>query len=174
MDARCLRSIRLLAAAALLMATASVSAQQFRYHNVAGSSFYPRSGGTTVQYGGAGCISRQAGTEWFVSPLQLPQGATIKYVRVFYYDTSGSDLRVALTRYDGAGGYQDEALFSNTGANGGYGQTLSPELTVLVDNLSYATQLLADFGESSPTLKLCGMRLAYTLPDPIFRDGFEN
>lgn len=164
---------RPLLAAALLAGTAGASAQSFDYLNVAGSSFVPREGGTTSTYHSAGCISRASGSQWFVYPLQLPAGSRIKYVRVYYNDTSTTaNLTAALTRYDGSGINLDEVLFS-TAASSGFGSYLSPETNVVVDNLGYATQLLLTFGESSPTLQFCGMRVAY-YADRLFEDGFDG
>ncbi len=164
---------RTLLATALLAGATGASAQSFSYLNVAGSSFVPRDSGTTATYRSAGCISRATGTDWFVYPLQLPQGSRIKYVRVYYNDSSAAaNLTASLTRYDGAGSFVDEVIF-NTDGSSGFGSSLSPEVSVIVDNLSYATQLLLSFQDSSPTLQFCGMRVAY-FSDRIFVDGFDG
>lgn len=163
--------------AALLLAAAAtpVAAQgtSFTYFNVAGSSFVPRGNGPATVYQSAGCVSRASLGDFIVYPLQLPDGSQIKYVRVYYRDTSATDLSVALTRYDGIGGFFDETVFNNTGISSGFGSTLSPELDIVVDNLNQARQLLVNFGEASAALQFCGIRVAY-FSDVLFRDGFQN
>lgn len=166
-------SWRTLLATALLAGATGASAQSFSYLNVVGSSFVPRDSGTTATYRSAGCISRATGTNWFVYPLQLPEGSRIKYIRVYYNDSSAAaNLMAALTRYDGAGTNVDEVIFT-TDASSGFGSYLSPETSVVVNNSEYATQLLVSFQESSSTLQFCGMRVAY-FSDRIFDNGFDG
>lgn len=157
------------------VAAAPVAAQgtSFTYFNVAGSSFVPRGTGPATVYQSAGCVSRASVGDFIVYPLQLPDGSQIKYVRAYYRDTSTADLTIAMTRYDGIGGFVDETVFNNTGATTGYGFTLSPELSVIVDNQNQSRQLLVNFGEASAALQLCGIRIAY-FADVLFRNGFEN
>lgn len=161
-----------LATIVLLAGASNAVAESFSYLNVAGSSFRPRGNGTVAAYQAAGCISRSSGSDFLVYPLQLPHASQIKYVRMYYRDTSSADLTVALTRYDGTGNFTDEVLFQNTGASGGFGSALSPELSVVVSNLDYATQLLVGFGESSAALQFCGVRVAY-YADALFANGFD-
>lgn len=160
----------------LLLGTAMPAAAQgssFTYFNVAGSSFVPRGNTSAPVYQGGGCVARASLGDFLVYPLQLPTGSQIRYVRVYYNDTSSADLTVALTRYDGIGGFVDETVFNNTGISSGYGSTLSPELNAVVDNLEQTRQLLVNFGEASATLQFCGIRVAY-FSDVIFRNGLQN
>lgn len=162
--------------ALLLIGAATPAAAQgssFTYLNVAGSSFVPRGNTSAPVYQSGGCISRASLGDFIVYPLQLPTGSQIKYVRAYYRDTSTADLTIAMTRYDGIGGFFDEVLFTNAGASAGFGSTLSPETSVVVDNLNQARQLLVNFGEASTALQFCGIRVAY-FSDVIFRNGFQN
>lgn len=163
--------VALLLAGAALPAAAQGSA--FTYFNVAGSSFVPRGTAPAMVYQTAGCVSRASVGDYIVYPLQLPDGSQIKYVRAYYRDTSAVDLTIAMTRYDGIGGFVDETVFNNTGSTTGFGSTLSPELNVIVDNLNQSRQLLVNFGEASAALQFCGIRIAY-FSDVLFRNGFEN
>lgn len=177
MTRQTLRQVRPLLAAVLLAGSSAVSAQTFHYLNVAGSSFLPRDGNTTSKYEVAGCISLATGTNWFVYPLQLPEGSLIKYVRVYYNDTHATaNLDVALTRYAGNSEFLDEAFFSTSGSNG-FDSELSPQLNIVVDNQEFARQLLVRLGQSSSSLQFCGMRVAYypdISADIIFRNGFDG
>lgn len=161
-----------LATAVLLAGASNAVAESFSYANVAGSSFRPRDAATVVAYQAAGCISRSSGSDYLVYPLQLPEASRIKYLRMYYRDTSSASLTLALTRYDGAGNFFDDVVFQNTNANSGYGSVQSGELNTVVNNTDYATQLLVNFGESSTTLQFCGARVAY-YADALFANGFD-
>lgn len=129
------------------------------YLFVAGSAFTPRSSSTTVTYPGGGCIN--ASGSYVVTSLELPQGAEISGVRIFYYNNgSANSATAALTSYAGDGGSSD-LIFGTTTQNTGfvseYFMPSSPPL--VINNGGQAYALLASTGSG---LQLCGMRVFYT------------
>ena len=66
-----------------------------------GTAFNPRTSTTTFDYRFDGCIYETAGADnRFMAPLLVPDGAVLKYLRLYYDDTSaGSNLTAWLTRY---------------------------------------------------------------------------
>lgn len=65
-------------------------AQLFQF--IAGSNFQPRDSDVAFSYRGAGCLMRDpgAGDSWFTIDLQLPEGAVLDFLRIFYYDNSST------------------------------------------------------------------------------------
>jgi hypothetical protein len=135
----------------------------FHYIFVPGSGFTPRASSTTWSYPGGGCVSAVTGNELFSLDLQLPQGARIDYLRLYYYDTSANNSTAWITTYDGSGGFTDLTNVSSTG-NSGYGTTLSPLIQHVVDNASRAYVLNWQANQTGSTMRLCGLRVAYRLP----------
>ena len=167
-----IRVARRLVVAALLCVVASASAQGLKYRNVAGTSFRPRDSAVDTNFGGAGCISRGSGVTEFVYALQLPHRSRIRSVRAYFYDTSAKDLTFRLLRHDGGGTTLNDVSFTSN-SDLGYGARQSSSLDILVDNVSYATELSVLLAEASSSLELCGMRVTY-IDDTIFVDGFQG
>ncbi|HQN43191.1 MAG TPA: hypothetical protein PLA25_03580, partial [Anaerolineaceae bacterium] len=99
--------------------------------------------------------------EIFNVDLQLPDGATIEFLRLYYYDTSAGDSRAWVTSYDGAGNYSDLMTVASTG-NTGYGQALSASPSVVVDNYSNSYLLNWRSNTAGVTSQLCGLRVFYS------------
>lgn len=134
------------------------------YLRAAGLSFRPRDSRTTFASVSPGCIYRMdsAGQENFVYDLQLPQGAIIDYLSLYYYDVAaGQDLTVDILAHDGAGGETTVESLSSTGS-GGFGATGSGIFSHVVDNYneSLVVQATIPAGQSL-YLQLCGIRVRY-------------
>lgn len=134
----------------------------YHYAFVAGSALRPRN--STADWmvaSSGGCLYTNALGEIFNVDLQLPDGATIEFLRLYYYDTSADDNRAWVTSYDGAGNYSDLITVASTG-NVGYGQALSASPSVVVDNYSnnYVLQWTSD--TAGNTSQLCGLRVFYS------------
>lgn len=134
----------------------------FSYYYVAGSTLTTRDSTSGWGYSGVGCVSLANGDELFTVSLELPEGARIDYLRLFYRDTSASNGMAWLTTYDGAGNFTDLTSVSSAG-NGGYGTTLSPYLGHVVNNASRAYVLNWAANQTGNTMQLCGLRVAYRL-----------
>ncbi len=150
----------------------------FRYLNIAGSTFHPLDNSTTYSYPGDGCIAKTGGSDArFVHKGILPAGAVARYVRLYYYDTSTSNVVAFFTTYDGAGNYNERTSVSSVGGASGYDSTLSPVMNYTVAPSIAAINVVVNLGDQDDeTLQFCGVRIAYEAPilDRIFISGFET
>lgn len=134
------------------------------FKRATGSNFQPRDSDTTYSYGGAGCLRRDSnvGDSWFTLDLQLPDGAEIDFLRVYYYDTDATyDVNSELWAFDGAGG---TALIAEADSSGsaGYSSAGSGFFSHTVDNINESLAVLAAVqGGVGSTLELCGIRIRY-------------
>ena len=98
--------------------------------------------------------------------IQLPEQAQILYLRIYFDDTSSShDSYAWVTAYDGGGRPPDDLLFVSSTGNAGYGTNLSALTPVMVDNFSRSMVLNWRPNETGNTMQLCGLRIAYRMPD---------
>lgn len=133
------------------------------YLRVPGSAFVPKGSSTSFDYASAGCISSGVAFGQFTTDLQLPQGATISYVRTYYYNMGVSNtVSTFLTSYDGAGNYVESTNFATT-ASAGYASDLGPGIAVAVDNLNNSYAMVVNIGAADANLRFCGVRILYTL-----------
>jgi hypothetical protein len=135
----------------------------FTYYHVAGAALQPRASSTSYAYDGLGCIHITAGAELFNTNFQVPDGSTIKYLRLYYYDTSATDEQAWITRYDDGASFQDLVTVASTGSSG-LGTILSPAITHTVDNYGWSYVLNWRENTTGATLQLCGLRVAYYAP----------
>ena len=141
------------------------SAIPFSYYNIAGSTLQPRDSATSYDYTSTGCIHTVAGTDRILNTqLQLPDGAIIKYLRIFYNDTNASTgVKGYITRYDAGSATEDLTSVSSVGS-GGTGTQLSAEITHEVDNFGWAYVLIGWPDANSTQNQICGLRVAYYPP----------
>lgn len=150
----------------------------YEYLWIVGSAFHPLDNTTTYAYPGKGCISKTGGTSnLFAHKAVLPQGAEVRYLRLYYYDASSSSSVIAfLTTYDAVGNFNERISIASEDRIDGYGTTLSTELSYEVDHFNTSINVVANLGDANNnTLKFCGVRIAYYPPsnDVIFANGFE-
>lgn len=114
-------------------------------------------------YSGVGCIAKTGGEESrFVHKLVLPDGAVARYLRLYYYDDSSSDVVAFFTTYDGKGNFNDHVNVSSAIGASGYGSVLSAEINHTVDSSAGPIVVLVDLGnQNDETLRFCGVRIAY-------------
>jgi hypothetical protein len=142
----------------------------FSYFLVSGATLRGRSSATQYTYAGSGCSYTTAGegTQRILNTdLQLPDHAVIKYIRVYYYDTNpSSGVDGFLTRYTPGENIADDLVAANApdAFSGGFGFTVSPEITETVDNEIYAYTLIAFPDENNSANQFCGLRIAYFPP----------
>ncbi|MEL7644664.1 MAG: hypothetical protein AAGU04_00150 [Anaerolineaceae bacterium] len=103
----------------------------------------------------------QTSYEVFSLQIHLPEGATIEWLRLYYYDSNpGANSTAWITVYDGAGNTTDLINVQSAGSSG-YGQSLSTEFSHVVDNSLYTYVLNWRPYELDSRMRLMGMRVAY-------------
>lgn len=139
----------------------SVAQSTLAYVFAAGATFRGKNSTTAVTYNTRGCVSAgdQINTE-----LHLPDGAVIKYVRMYYIDSdAANNITAWLTKYAPGVASVDITSLQSTG-NAGYSTTQSVEFTETVDNATYAYSLIGAPPTNSSILQFCGIRVAYYAP----------
>lgn len=149
----------------------------FDYLFITGAAFHPLESTTTYAYSGGGCIHKTGGSDnLFTHKAVLPQGAIVRYLRLYYYDTSTESVTAFFTTYNTTGGFNELTSVSSLNAAGGFDSILSPEINYTVDHFAAPINVVANLGaQNDNTLRFCGVRIAYEPPiiDLIFKDGFD-
>lgn len=134
---------------------------------IAGSVLRPRD--SNVQWaasGSGGCIYATSGDQYTIwnVPVYLPQGATVKYLRMHFYDTNASSNSVAwFTVYDQNGNVANEWSVSSSGSAGaGYVTSSEFTHTVNYENYSYVVNWRPYALGSG--MQVCGFRIYYQTP----------
>lgn len=144
---------------------ANLAATTFSYYNLLGTAFNVRTTTTTYAYNFNGCIYLTGGTDnRLMAPLLISNGSIIKYLRIYFNDTSvGSDLTAWITRYQPGVTSEDLTSVTSTGS-AGFGTALSPEIAHPVDTANWTyTVIVAPNGNSSEN-SICGIRVEYYAP----------
>lgn len=159
---------------------ASATTATLVYLSIPAATFYPFGGGANKMYAAGGCIYQSDGvTEVrYLHKLLLPDGAIVRYVRLYAYDDAPSDWITALfTTYDAAGHYTEWPDIKSS--DGGYGSTVSASIDYTVDNRHAPMNIVINLGntkalldgqifrngfEREDTLRFCGVRVAYEMP----------
>lgn len=138
--------------------TNAASGSSDGYLFIAGSAFTPRTSVQTMSYPGAGCTYSNAA---LTTSLNLPDGASILGVRLFYYSTSASSkVSMFLTSYGGQGTTTDRLTGSTTSGGGYTSEYFSAPTPLLVDNYMTSTVLSSTMAVGT---EFCGMRVFYSL-----------
>ena len=117
----------------------------FKYLTVAGSTFNPRNGATTVAYASNGCIYESSAIGPLTTALNLPNGATIKYIRLYYNVTDATNYVYSfLTYYSPGTNYVDAVVVASPTGGPGIGSVLSSKVSIKVKNKKFAYALLAN------------------------------
>ena len=127
------------------------------YLFLSGSAFTPRISSQTVTYPGGGC-SFSSG--FLNASLELPNGAEIQGVRLYYYNTDPTrKVQIVLNTFDGNGGYINLLDEYSTLSSAFTDEYFALSTPAVVDNYlnSYALVGATDIGT-----RLCGMRVFYT------------
>jgi hypothetical protein len=123
-----------------------------------GIAFQPRDSDTGYDYFGTGCISSK-GTDYFVLDIQLPAGAEIDFVRMYYYDSSSANARMYLTSYNAQGGYSDVMYIDSSGTSG-YG-SVGAFTSYVMEPIHEAVTLIWRPNTTGSSMALCGARIRY-------------
>ena len=130
---------------------------------VVGSTLKPRVNDVSYATSGSGgCVYVTAGnasTVWN-TPLWIPDGATVQYLRIYVDDTSASNLTGWFTIYDLFGNIVDEWSASSSGTPG---QTWfdSADINHVIDYNAYSYVVNMRPVGTGSTLQFCGARVFY-------------
>jgi hypothetical protein len=142
------------------------STPRTQYLVIGGEGFVP---GSNVPYAntyGNGGAYIASGSGALVAPVHLPQGAVVTELKVFFYDTSASDMSVTLDLQGLVGGYGAMAQVSSAGISGYGNQTDASIASPTIDNtrnsyLVYAYCTAWDGGN----LRIKGALITYTIAE---------
>jgi hypothetical protein len=133
---------------------------------VTGSVLKPRAHNVTYTTNGNGnCTYVTAGetnTVWN-TPVQLPNGAVVNTLRMYYYDTSASSTTAWFTVYDLYGNIEQEWQIVSVG-NLGNSFTDSAQIDHTIDYSIYSYVLNWRPLVTGSTMQLCGFRVFYQPP----------
>lgn len=139
---------------------------------VIGSALKPRENDVSYAVNANGsCTYVTAGdsfTVWNV-PLDLPQGAEVDTLRMYYNDTSASNMSAWFTVYDLYGNIVEEFSVSSSGDAGNSFNDSAP-INHTIDYSIYAYLINWRPVGSGSSLQLCGFRVFYN--PPLFGLGF--
>jgi len=144
---------------------AKSTALAFEFYSVPGNAFQPNDSSTTYATSNIGCRYATGGASLtFTTPLSLPAGSTVKYLKLKFYDASVGDSALYITEYGPVASVSFVVTYSQGTA--GAGESLSNQVTHVVDpqNYSYALEWqpsLANIGQ-----QICGALIAYYPPAP--------
>jgi len=133
------------------------------YYAVASSAFFPV---TNVDYsngygmGGAYLYSGSAGMH---ATVDLPQGAVVTSLTVYFNDTSSADVNVSLQKQWYTGGYTDLASVSSSGTAGYTNGTDTSIVNATINKLNAGYMLYAYSTNWSSSLRVMGAVIAYTI-----------
>jgi hypothetical protein len=146
------------------------SAPGEEFLRVAGSNFVPRDSTTTYSYSGGGCTQRNSSTgdSWFTYDVQIPDGAVIDFLRLYYFDSDTAfDVNSELWAFDGAGGVSLIAEADSTGSPG-YSSAGSNFFSHVVDSLNQSLVVVVSIPTGAGSqLRNCGVRLRYQAPGSL-------
>jgi len=144
----------------------------FKYYMVSGATLRGRSSTATYTYGNLGCVYSLGAATYdrlLNTELQIPDDATIKYLRLYYYDTNpDARARGFLTYYKPGSSTTDLITINDTAmdlSTPGYTFVVSSEVTHTVNNATDAYTLIGWPSAAVSNVYICGMRVAYY--DPV-------
>ncbi|HET9032251.1 MAG TPA: hypothetical protein VFN25_05025 [Dokdonella sp.] len=152
----------------------------FKYLRLSGDTFHSLDSRTVYKWTDPGCyyVTSAVGIPRFAHKVELPHGAVVRFMRLYFYDDSISTLRAFFTIYDAQG---NSSALVNVGSEttGGFSSTLAPEFHYEVDNQNTAIDVVVNLNPGADTalaLRFCGVRIAYDAPiaDRIFANGFDS
>jgi hypothetical protein len=134
------------------------------YWRAPASAFVQYDDANAWTYYNGGCIHRTGGSNYFDIDLQLPDAATITYLRVYFYDTDATyDASALIWSFDGAGNSTLLATVSSAGTPGQ--STAGTSVSHVVNNVNEALSVRIDFnGASTSSVRICGVRVQYVTP----------
>lgn len=131
---------------------------------VPGSALRPRESNVSYTVNGSGgCSYVTAGstfTVWNYALTELPQGARVDTLRMYYSDTSASNTTAWFTVYDLYGAIVDEwSVSSSTSAGNSFNDSAAIDHVINYATYSYLLNWRPNV--SGSTIQLCGFRVFY-------------
>jgi hypothetical protein len=137
----------------------------FFYKRYSADTFVPASSGMQYRYDTGGCIIRTGGTGYDHTAynVELPEGAEITYLRLYFYDDDPVNNAIAqLMSYDGMGGLDLIDVVQSDGTPGWSSVGSGMGFSHFVHNQDESLALWLVFGTNTSTnLRLCGVRIQY-------------
>ena len=135
------------------------------YKRYSADTFVPASSGMQYRYDTGGCIIRTGGTGYDHTTynVELPEGAEITYLRLYFYDNDPVNNATAqLMSYDGMGGLDLIAVVTSDGTPGWSSVGSGTGFSHFVRNADESLAVWLVFGTSTSTnLRLCGVCIQY-------------
>ncbi|MBN2257887.1 MAG: hypothetical protein JW704_08685 [Anaerolineaceae bacterium] len=134
------------------------------YWHKTGLVFYPWSSSTTYSWSSIGCKYITGGSLYLFAELDLPHNAVVTYMRMYYIDNDGSnDSYLTLWQFNDGASNTSLGSVNSTGAQT-YARSVSKTMNVTIDNLNYSYGFEWDSHSSANTMRICGVRVNYTIP----------
>lgn len=126
------------------------------------NTFVPYDETTAWGYGGGGCVYLTGGWPYSEHSVELPQGAEITQVRLYFYDNDlVNDAEVHLWVYPGDGTGEKIADFQSSGTPGQSWLDSAP-FSHTVDNTAEALSVRLEYQAATTSdLMHCGVRIRY-------------
>ena len=125
--------------------------------------FRPRESSTNYAYVNGHAVSRTSVAGYLSAPLDLPQGAKVTRLTVFFDNTvAGNAGALSITRYDLTGAIADPVFVATTSVAGWHANSADLSPAVAIDNSAYAYVLI--WIPPANANALAGARVEYTLP----------
>lgn len=142
-----------------------------RYLFISANTFTAYDSTTAHSYYNGGCIYHTGGSGWMEHSLELPDGAVVDQVRLYYFDNDPTNnAGMYLAAYDGAGNTSAIVTANTSGAVNGYSFIDSAVFNRVVNNSAEALSMSIHFGSATTnTLRICGVRVRYQYsPSAVF------
>jgi hypothetical protein len=132
--------------------------------SINGHAFVPESNDVMYSRGLTSVYSTDVDNTVFYAPVNLPDGATINQLVLYYYDTLGSDLSVTLYGYDFSQQFAEVIKMVSSSGSDGMGFD-SQSLSAKVSNKFNSYFLKAEFpANAGNQLRLISIRIDYGYP----------
>lgn len=134
------------------------------FYHIPGSALTPVDSTTSLVYDNMGCVHASAGASYLLNaPLEIPDGSQIVLLRLYYDDTSASNINGWITRYNEAGTDYEDLVSVDSIGTGGHGSNYG-DLDHIVDTYGWSYVLNVRLNASSSALQVCGLRVMYYSP----------
>jgi hypothetical protein len=126
------------------------------------NTFVPYDDDMNYEYGGSGCVYRVSGASFMEHSVELPQGAEISQVRLYFNDSNVVyNAEVQLWAFPGDG-TNAKLVDLETAGTPGQDYLDSAPFSHRVDNSAEALSVRLDFQQSGDDLlEICGVRIRY-------------
>lgn len=142
------------------------NAARTHYLAIPGEAFQPGSNVNYFNTYGMGGAYIASGSGALVTPVYLPDGATVVRLTVYFDDASSSDMTVSLGRLSlMSGGYSHLAEVTSSGAGGYYNLSDTTINGPTIDNTNGGYQIYAYSNAWNSDLKLMGVVVTYTVDE---------